>query len=90
MRKKNDISFFEEIIAEIEQNIDEMQSQKIPFKQSDLAITSKELMDLKIANKNLKRVYNIITFEIVSMSLKNNKQEIINFVKNNLTEYITK
>lgn len=77
-------------MMEIEQNIDEMQSQKIPFKQSDLAITSKELMELKIANKNLKKVYNIITFEIVSMSLKNNKQQIIDFIKNNLTEYITK
>lgn len=77
-------------VHQIEEHIHELFANKVPFKISDINITSKELMELGIVNKALSAVYGLIVFELVSETLKNNKEDIINFVNTNLKDYIKK
>ncbi len=72
----------------IEQNIQDLFDAKVPFKQSDIDISSKELMDMGITNKNLKKVYSLITFELLSLTLKNKKEDIIEYIKHFLKDEI--
>lgn len=74
----------------IEENIQELFDAKVPFKQSDIDITSKDLMELGITNKNLRKAYSLITFELVSLTLNNKKQDIIEFIKQYLKNDISK
>lgn len=77
-------------VQAIEEHIHELYQEKVPFKVSEVNITSKELMELKITNKNLSKVYGLIMFELVSQTLANKKEDIIDYVNNNLTEYMNK
>ena len=65
----------------MEEHIHELHSNKVPFRVGDVNITSKDLLELNIPNKALSRVYSLIMFELINESLKNNKEDIINFVK---------
>lgn len=73
-------------VNKMENNIVDLIQAKVPFKQGDIDITSKDLMDLNIPNKNLRKAYNQISFELLSLTLKNNKADIVEYVKKNLKE----
>ena len=77
-------------MQEIEEHIFELQANKVPFKISDVDITSKELMELGVVNKALSKVFGLILFELISETIKNNKEDIVKFVTENLKDYIRK
>jgi hypothetical protein len=65
----------------MEEDIHELHSRKVPFRVGDVEVSSKDLLDLGVPNKALSRVYGLVMFELVNESLKNTKEDIINFVK---------
>lgn len=65
----------------MEEDIHELRSKKVPFRMGDVEVSSKDLLDLGVPNKALSRVYGLVMFELVNESLKNTKEDIINFVK---------
>lgn len=67
---------------EIENNVINLFDAKVPFKTSDINITSSELIDMGVANKNINKLMSILMFELVSGTLKNNNEEIVQYVKN--------
>ena len=77
-------------MQEIEEHIFELQANKVPFKISDVDITSKELMELGVVNKALSKVFGLILFELISETIKNEKEDIVKFVTENLKDYIRK
>ena len=74
--------------TKIEEHIYELHANKVPFKMGDVDISSKELMSLGIPNKILSRVYSLIMFELVNETVKNKKEDILEYVNTKLKEYI--
>lgn len=74
--------------TKIEEHIHELHANKVPFKMGDVDISSKELMELGIPNKILSKVYSLIMFELVNETVKNKKEDILEYVNTKLKEYI--
>lgn len=75
-------------MQEIDEHIHELHAKKVPFKVGDVNITSQDLMELNIPNKSLSKVYSLIMFELINESLNNTKEDIIDFVKTKLSQFI--
>lgn len=75
-------------VSDMEKRIEILQSKNIPFKISDIDITSKELIDMGVENKALAKVYSMIVFELLSETINNVNADIKEFVSTKLTRFI--